>query len=43
MSDFKEVSYKDMTLEELKELAKEKGIKGYSKMTKEEIINELED
>ena len=43
MSDFKEVSYKDMNLNELRELAKEKGIKGYSKMTKEELIDQLED
>ena len=43
MSDFEELSYKDMTLAELKELAKEKGIKNYSKMTKEEIIKELEE
>ena len=43
MSDFKEVSYHDMNLNELRELAKEKGIKGYSKMTKEELIDQLED
>ena len=40
-SDFKELSYEDMSLEELKELAKEKGIKGYSKLTKTEIIEKL--
>ena len=40
-SDFEELSYKDMNLKELKELAKEKGIKGYSKMSKEEIIDSL--
>ncbi len=38
-----EVSYDDLTLEELKELAKEKEIKGYSKMNKQEIIDALED
>ncbi len=32
----------DFTLSELKTKAKEKGIKGYSKMTKEELIEELE-
>jgi len=33
---------KTMTLSELKELAKTEGIKGYSKMTKEELIDTLE-
>ena len=42
-SDFKEASLKDLTLEELKELASEKKIKGYTKMTKEELIKNLED
>ncbi|MGE5456092.1 MAG: ATP-dependent zinc metalloprotease FtsH [Ignavibacteriales bacterium] len=42
-SDFKELSLNDLTSVELKELAKEKGIKGYAKMTKEELIKELED
>lgn len=36
-------SIKDYTLTELKELAKEKGIKGYSKMSKEELLKELEE
>ena len=31
----------DYTLAELKNMAKEKGIKGYSKMPKEELINIL--
>ena len=43
LSDYKEASYEDLTLEELKDLAKEKGVKGLSKMNKEEIIKELED
>ncbi len=33
----------DVTLTELKTLAKEKGIKGYTKMTKEELENALEE
>lgn len=40
-SDFDELSYNDLTLEELVEIAKEKKIKGASKMTKEEIIDVL--
>ena len=32
----------DLTLDELKAMAKEKGIKGYTKMTKEELVNELD-
>ncbi len=35
------VDYSAMTLTELKEVAKEQGIKGYSKMKKEELINTL--
>ena len=42
-SGFEEASLDDLTLTELKEMAKEKGIKGYSKMTKDEIIKELQD
>lgn len=42
-SDFKEISLEDLTLTELKDLAKEKGIKGYSKMSKDELIKELND
>ena len=38
-SEFKTASLNDLTLSELKDLAKEKGIKGYSKMTKEELLN----
>ena len=42
-SDFEVASLKDLTVKELKELAKEKKIKGYNKMTKEELIAELDD
>ena len=37
----KETELEDMTLEELKELSKEKDIKGYSKLNKEELIDLL--
>ena len=37
-----ETSYEKMSLTKLKELAKEKGVKGYSKMNKSELIKELE-
>ena len=36
-----DLSLNDFTLEELREKAKEEGIKGYSKMSKEELIKEL--
>ena len=36
-----DTSLNDLTVEELREKAKEAGIKGYSKMTKEELIKEL--
>jgi len=39
----KDLNLDDLTLTELKELAKNKGIKGYSKMNKEELIKELQD
>ncbi len=42
-SDFKEVSLEDLTLTELKDLASEHGIKGYSKMTREELEEALKD
>lgn len=35
------INYKELTVTELKELAKENGIEGYSKMKKEELINIL--
>ena len=38
----KEENYSDMSLEQLKEIAKEKGIKGYTKMTKDEIVDKLD-
>ncbi len=41
--EVKELSLNDMTLAELKDLAKEKGIKGYSKKTKDDLIKELEE
>ena len=41
-SDFEELSYEDLSLKELKDIAKERGIKGYTKMTKEELVKELE-
>jgi len=42
-SDFKEASLEDLSLEELKDLAKEKGIKGYSKLNKQELLDALKD
>ena len=42
-SDFKDASLDDLTTDELIELAREKGIKGASKMTKEELIEKLEE
>ena len=42
-SDFKDASLDDLTTEELIELAREKGIKGASKMTKEELIKKIEE
>ena len=43
LSDYKEASLNDLTVEELKDLAKEKGIKNISKMNKDELIKVLED
>jgi len=36
-----DVDYKSLTLPELKEIAKERGIKGYSKLKKDELIDAL--
>ena len=41
-SDFKELSIEDLSLKDLKDIAREHKIKGYSKMTKEELQKELE-
>ena len=38
-----DLNLEDLTVSELRDLAKNKGIKGYSKMTKEELIDELQD
>ena len=40
-SDFKDLSFDDLSVEELRELAKERKIKGVSKMEKQEIIDLL--
>ena len=41
--EVKEASLEDLTLTELKSLAKEKGVKGYTKLSKEELIKLLEE
>ena len=38
-----DTSYEKMSVTKLKEIAKEKGIKGYSKMSKAELLNELDE
>ena len=41
--EVKEISLEDLEIADLKEMAKEKKIKGYTKMTKEELIDKLKD
>ena len=41
VKETKKVDYSTMTLTELKNVAKEQGIKGYSTMKKEELLNNL--
>jgi cell division protease FtsH len=43
LSDYKEASLNDLTVEELRDLAREKGIKNISKMKREDLIKSLED
>ena len=38
-----ETSYEKMSVTKLKEIAKDKGIKGYSKMNKAELLKELDE
>lgn len=42
-SNIKEMSYEDLSLQELKAIAKKMNIKGYTKLSKEKIIKELEE
>ncbi len=42
-SNLKEMSYEDLTVAELREIAKEMKIEGYSKLNKEELIKKLEE
>ena len=43
LTEYKEASLDDLTLEELKDIAKEKEIKNISKKTKEELLKELKE
>lgn len=38
-----DTNYEEMSITRLREIAKEKGIKNYSKMTKAELLKELND
>ena len=38
-----ETNYEKMSVTKLREIAKEKGVKGYSKMTKAELLAELDE
>ena len=38
-----DTSYEKMSVTKLKEIAKEKGVKGYSKMNKAELLKELDE
>ncbi len=42
-SNVKEMSYEDLSLQELKAIAKEMNVKGYTKMNKEELIKNIEE
>ena len=42
-SEDDETSYEKMSVTKLKEIAKEKGVKGYSKMSKAELLKELDE
>lgn len=42
-SNLKEMSYEDLTVTELREIAKEMKIEGYSKLNKEELIKAIEE
>ena len=42
-SNVKEMSYEDLSFQELKAIAKEMNVKGYTKMNKEELIKNIEE